>query len=451
MTRLNGALLLVVLVEVVVGGVVLARRTAPHEVPQADWDLLDPVTADELRTAVAGCRTAAEWRDLGERYLAAGCFSEAERCHRVACELDPKNATYARQWGFALERLALLDQANDQYRRALKLRSTESDACRYFIARNLLRAEAVAAARTLFDEGKQLPANRHELARLHLRAGRLDEADAQFRSLTLERPRAIQMHLLGYRLALERGDAQGAARHADGARYSLEKLQNPFDEEAARVLAVTATLGPGGQWKEARDLIEAQRVAEAAALLRAAAQQRDNAGIQELLAELALRTGQPTEAVRLYEDHQAQRGPAARVFAKLGDAYQALGDAAQARANWERAARLEAGADLKDVHHKLATSYRDAGDQVAATRHLARGHYYVGRELLKFGYADKAVGYFEGAVREDTALVAGWYYLGEAQRLAGQADEATRAYRKCLDLNPHHGRALAALGVDVVK
>ena len=81
MTRL---LVLVIALEALGGGLLVGRRLMRPEPPQADWSLLDPTTADEIRAATAACESAEDWRSLGELYMAAGCFSESEQCHRIA-------------------------------------------------------------------------------------------------------------------------------------------------------------------------------------------------------------------------------------------------------------------------------------------------------------------------------------------------------------------------------
>lgn len=446
MSRAAHCLLLVLAAEALVGGILAAQRMNRLAPPEADWELLDSATAADLRAA-SRCTSGEDWRSLGELFMAAGCFDESERCHRIACDLDPRDATYARQWGFALERLGMLDEASAQYRRAMDLRPQEADACRYLIARNLLRAEKHAEALALFEEGKALAANRYELARLHLRDAKFAEAADLHRGVAEERPGALQVELLGYRLELERGDARQAARYADRARQATAKLPNPFDEEAARLIEVTQRLGPNWHWKEGRALIEARRLDEAEAMLREAGKTYRSNAVNELLGEVALAKGRPNEAITLFEEFQTRNGSSARMHARIGDAWHAAKDPAKARASWLHAAQLEAGADLKDMHHKLAVSFRAAADQAAADRHLARGHYHVGRELLKFGYADKSVAYFEGAVRTDRKFTQAWFYLGEAQRLSGERDDAVGSYRKCLALDPDHGRALAALAL----
>jgi pentatricopeptide repeat protein len=447
-------LLLIIAAEALVGGLLAARRLRRPVPPQADWALLDPATAGQIRSAAAACESADDWRNLAELYMAAGCFAESESCHRIACELAPGNALFARQWGFALERLSLLDEANAQYRRAIDLGTPDPDACRYFIARNHLRAENPAEAGRVFTEGRALDANRYELARLHRRDGELAPAEDLLRSVANVRPRALQVHLLGYRLARDRGDARQAFVCGDRARYAPDKLPNPFDEEAERIIQATEYLGPNRHWKRGRELIEGGQLDEAEAVLDEAGQVYRSPAVVELLAEVAVRRGRFDEALRLFEEFQEQGGPSARIVARMGDVWDAAGDPAKARASWLRAVRLGAGLDLKATHQKLAVSFADAGDQPAADRHLALVHYFTGRELLQLGRPDQAVAPFAAAVDRDPALAQAWFYLGESRRLTGQTEPAAAAYRACLRLNPDHGRALDALaflGVDAGK
>lgn len=446
MSRTNRRLLLLVAAEVILGAVVAGRRLARPAPPEPDSARLDPDTTAEIRTAAAACDDRADdWRKLGELYMAAGCFRESERCHRIACKLAPDDATLARQWAFALERLALLDEANAQYRRAAALRPEDAPACAYFVGRNLLRAEKPDEARAAFDEGRALDANRYELARLHLRAGQLAEAEALFQELVAARPNALQVQLLGYRLAAARGDARRAFARADDTRYATEKLLTPFDEEAARVVKVTQLLGSGRRWKDGRELLVRGQPAEAEVRLREADRLHPQPGFSDLLAEAAALRGRFPEAAALLAEYEARNGPSARIAARLGDVWAVADQPAKARADWLRATRLEAGADLKEVYQKLSRSVAEAGDKPLAEWYLARSHYYVGRDILQAGHPQKAADQFATAVKHDPGLAQAWFYLGEARRRDGQTGPAADAYRSCLRLNPDHGRALAAL------
>jgi len=243
MNMLHRGLVLIIVVELLGSSVLVYRRLARVVPPVPDWSLIDPVTADDLRSAAAVCKSAQEWRTLGERYMTAGCFTESEMCHRVACEREPKNAVFRRQWAFALERLGLLDEANSQYQKTMELSAAETDSCRYFIGKNLLREGKPSAARTYFEDGKKLPANLYELARLLRRAGELTEASSAYSLLAAAGPDMLQVNLLGYRLALAQGDTARAKQLADRVRNSSRKLQNPFDEEAKRLFKATQQFG----------------------------------------------------------------------------------------------------------------------------------------------------------------------------------------------------------------
>lgn len=447
MSRFAWTLLLVIAAECILGTVLVARRLHRPVPPSADWTLLDPITASQIRSAIATCEASEDWRRLGELYMAAGCFAESEACHRVACVLSPDDADYARQWGFALERLGFLEEANQQYRRAIDLGASQPDACRYFIARNHLRAENPQEARRIFDEGRALPANRYELTRLHLRDRDFSRAEELLRSVAADRPGTLQVHLLGYRLALERGDERLARTEADQARYAPTKLLSPFDEEARRILDRTRTLGPNLHWVQARDLINQEQIEDAELLLQRAAQLYRSPAVVELLAECDIRRERFDSALRLFEEFQTENGPSGRILARIGDVHEAMGQPRMAQQDWLHATSLAAGLDLKATHHKLSRSFAATGDRAAADRHLARGHYFVGSDLLRFGYPDKSIAYFEAAVKHDPAFVQAWFYLGEARRRAGLRDPALSAYRSCLKLDADHGRALLGIAL----
>lgn len=243
MKTLRRCLVLIIFAELLGSSVLICGRLARVVPPEPDWSLIDPITADHLRDAAAVCETAQQWRTLGERYMTAGCFTESEMCHRVACKREPNHAVFRRQWAFALERLGLLDEANAQYQKTMELSAAETDVCRYFIGKNLLRESQPSAARTYFEDGKKLSANLYELARLQMRAGELAEASSAYSLLVAAGPDMLQVNLLGYRLALAQGDAARAKQLADRVRSSSRKLQNPFDEEAKRLFKATQQFG----------------------------------------------------------------------------------------------------------------------------------------------------------------------------------------------------------------
>jgi Tfp pilus assembly protein PilF len=444
MTRANRWLTIVVLAEVATGAILVGWRVPRPRPVVADLSIVDPVAADELRDASASCRTSEDWRRLGELYMGFGYFSEAEICHRIACQRDRNNALFAYQWAFALERLALLDEANAEYRRAMEL-GHPADDCRYLIARNLLRQEKAAEARATFEEGKALPACRYELARLMVRSREYSPAAALLDELATLYPNALQVYLLRYRLEMERGDARAAFSYADRMMYAVEKLPTPFDAEFKRLMDIFQTKGANGRLKEAQALLDRGEIDAAAKLLRELLAREWTTAPADLLADAAFERGNYKESIRLREERFARDGPTAHAFARLADAWDAAGSPENARANWLKAVQIEAGQDLKNTHFKLSQSFDKAGDKENSNRHLARAYHYAGLEMIHSLRYQEAADVFAMAVKLDPKLDQSWFYLGEARRLLRQTEAAKEAYSSCLAINPNHGRAAAAL------
>ncbi len=447
MNAVQRGLLWVLAAELAVVGIWVYWRAAAPGPPQPSRVLLDATTANEIQDAAAKCVTAKDWRDLAETYMAAGCFRESEMCHRIACEKAPEDATLHRQWAFALERLAKLEEANAQYRRALELKAENPHACRYFIARNLLRMEKTEEAEKVFREGLALPSNRYELARLHLRKGELAEAETLFKELNQSQGNTLQVRLLGYRLAMERGDGAGAAKFSDALRYAPLKLQNPFDEEAERVVRRTPELGFGRVWQEVRDLLANQELDQVEARLKKLKVNDWHPTPSELWAQLHFQRGQHPEAIARFEELQAHEGTTARILTRIGDVWMAAGQPQKARDSWLAAVQLGAGANLPYLHGGIAQTFLVEKNTKDADWHRARQGYGMGREFLRIGQSGEAIEALAATVGIDAEFSQAWFYLGEAQRLAGRPQLAASAYRKCLELHPYHGRALASLAL----
>lgn len=445
MTLARRCLFLLLAIECVGAATLVVRQLRRPVPPEANWTQLDPVTADDLRATVASCKSAGDWRRLGEQYMATGCFTESEMCHRIACEFDPQNAMYRRQWGFALERLGLLDEANSQYLQCMNLSAEETNACRYFIGKNLLRQGDPAAAQKLFDDGKKLPANLFELTRLQVRARELAEATGNFALLAAAGPDMLQVNQLGYRLALAHVDPARARQLADRVRYSTRKLQSPFDEEARRLFMATQQMGMNRYQTQIEQLTASGQFNTAQRMLESLAANDRSATVLELLAENAFQQRDFDQAQLLFEELQQRHGPIPRITARVGDVWAAAGDATRARESWHQALQLQAGVDLQAVHVQLSDSYEMIGETVATRRHRAQGDYHSGLALLQKGDAMNATKAFADAVERDPVLTQAWFYLGESRRLTHQLAEARAAYQQCLSQNPNHGRALAAL------
>jgi tetratricopeptide (TPR) repeat protein len=442
----NRLLVGLVVVEFLVGGWLVAARLRRPAPPRPDLGLVDIVAPDDLRDRAAGCRTPGDWRDLGEAYMALGFFPEAEACHRVAAEEDPEDPRLAHEWAFALERLGRLDEAVREFRRAADLGHPRAAECRFLAARCLLRQERPADARAELERLPRVPMARYELARLHYREGRLSEALKVVEPLLGEFPDTIQPATLRHRIALQQGDPRAAVRFADLADRAARRLPNPFDPEVERLNTTHARLGPGGRWPEAVQLLGAGKFDEAERKAREGLAVRWHPSGVGVLWEVAFRRGRPAEALKHAEELINREGPLARHLGRLGDALGELGRREEAEKAWLRCAALAPPIEAKDAHFRLAEHYEKAlPSRDRHARHLARAGLGVSIERLRAGEMKEAWDVLREVVASDARLATGWFYLGEVERLAGRPDEARRAYRHCLAVDPDHGRALAAL------
>ncbi len=446
MTRTNRLLVAVIVLEAATAGVFFGRRMMTMAPPQADFSLVDPVTARSLREAVEKCKTPEDWRRLGELYMGVGYFTESELCHHVACELEPANPVFAYQWGFALERLSFLDEANAEYRKAIDLGYPEPDYCRYYLGRNFLRQDKPTEAKIVFEAGRALPACRYELARLHLTAGELQEATRLQEGLVRDDPNALQLHLLRYRIEMRRSDARQAFIAADKMMHATGKFRTPFQADWERLLAVLYQIGLDCRWKECEKLMDERRFDDAEKRLRETLSEEWHANGIDLLAEIEFRKGDFKESIRLLRESIERAGASAHTYDRLGDTLDSDGQFEPARECWLKVLQLDAVKQLKNTHHKLAISYERSGDKPRSAYHYSRAFFHAGLDLVHSGSYSEAIGAFDQAIKRDPQFAHAWYYLGDANRQLGRNEQAERAYAKCLEFDPYHGRAAAALG-----
>jgi tetratricopeptide (TPR) repeat protein len=441
MTRVGKILLVLVACELLAGGIAVGMKVRAPQAPLIRESHIDAITFDDVRRLTANVRTSEDWRKLGEIYMATGFFRESEACHRVAAERDSESAETVHQWAQALERLGYLEEANAAYRRVSQLDPSRSAACAYFIGRNELRQEDVAAAREAFLNAGDFPAARFALARLHLGEGRHNEATALLDDLAREFPGAQQPPLLLHRIALAEQRLQAASAAADRQDAAREQLTSPIDAEFQRLQKVHEGTGLRRRWQESRELIDGGQGAAAEQLLRDILAERFDAFPADWLAEILFQRGQLDAAADIQLEIIERLGPAVEFLERLGDTQDALGEKDKARATWLRATQLSFGPPLRDVHGKLAASLAAAGQEQLATRHFALAAQAAGIGDLRAGNAASAEAALREAVRLDPQLAHAWYYLGEAARERGDAEAARAAYERCLAIQPHHGRA----------
>jgi Flp pilus assembly protein TadD len=166
---------------------------------------------------------------------------------------------------------------------------------------------------------------------------------------------------------------------------------------------------------------------------------------EELQAMVTFSRNRPDQAARVLEQIIRQHGPTVVHWELLGDTYDAMNLRNKARQAWLRATELAFGPACRTVHEKLATAYEATKDTALANRQRAREA--LGGGILDLREANPAGAKvaFEKCAQLDPEFAWGWFYLGEATRQLGDTAAARLAYNRCLELQPHHGRAADAL------
>ncbi len=108
-----------------------------------------------------------------------------------------------------------------------------------------------------------------------------------------------------------------------------------------------------------------------------------------------------------------------------------------------------------DGHYNLANAYKSLGQTSEAMRHYQRAldidprmpeaHNNIGTLLLGSGELEKAIGCFQRAIAFENNYVKAIYNLGLALNRMGRPGEAEEHVRRCLELQPDNGEALALL------
>jgi tetratricopeptide (TPR) repeat protein len=442
MRRLALALAALWVIELAGGALLLAwRQPGMPRPPTPDWTCIEPLAAEEFAAQRAGCKSAGEWRRLGETLMAYGYFREAEACLRTAAARAEEDAEGVFLWAYSLELLGLLDEANVQYERAARLGANRAPACRYFMARNRLRQERPEAAAALLAQAGRLPAARYERARLLARSDPR-AALPMVEELIAEYPQALQPRYLRYRIARLTGSEERPDL-ADAAALSRERLPNPFSGLFDRL--TRAHQGMGARRVVGKARLTSGSLAPREVELNDVYRRYWLPGAADMLAKAHSQRREWGEARRLLQEVLDRDGPSAHSLYWLGVVHEHSGDRTEAERLWEQALPLGTPAELKGLHDGLARICENSGRKEKADRHRAAAHFAAGVESFWSGDLSKARQGLRRAVEQDPGHDAAWFYLGETHRQLRQPAEARAAYERALKLRPEHGRAARGL------
>ncbi|MBL8848473.1 MAG: tetratricopeptide repeat protein [Planctomycetaceae bacterium] len=443
MSRLHRALLLLILAETAIVAAAAINRARQERPPQPNLTRLDAATANEivaLRTAVKS-DAAASWQNLGDGYLAFGYFAEAEACYRHAADTGTASHDLLLRWAVCFDRLGRLPQAIEKYEQAAATEEgRRREVCRYHLGRCHLRNSQTDLAREALRQAGDFELAQYELARLETLSGRPEAALPIVDRLLAKLPDDLKLNLLRARLAEADGDPAGARRWRALAERAQDRLFVDSTVEYIGLLRVRHGL-PRQRARAAELETAGQFVLAADALVAAQRLEFDLMSARRLV-RLYFRLGRIDEATVVLQDMLDRFGESPEFREQLGDAAYLQQRAEDAAALWQRSVELRPSAR---VHQLLAEHCRQSGQPQAATGHTAAMEYCQGLDIYRSNEVAAAVEHFARAAELQPDLAEAWLWLGLAQEQLEKPEAARAALSRCLQLQPHQGRAIDAM------
>jgi tetratricopeptide (TPR) repeat protein len=451
MSRFQKVLLTFILLELSVWGLVWRWRARPGPLPPVDWSacLIEDTVAGQIRETEQHLRPddPASWVELGAAYRAFGLLPQAEYCYRQADKLSPKDRSYLYYWAECFDLMGRTREATKLHRQIIQaglqvpLGAETTQYCWLNIGQDWLREENVPEGIEALRKAPDIPRAKFLLARVLIRSGRAKEAIILLDDLLGGSPGMVEYNQMKSWAEAELADQEAAREFYDRSLRSQQQVPK-WDPVYQEVLKRRQTTGSQA-WHEKSLQLEAQgKLPEAIEWSRRAFQAFWTEDRAQQRAKLELLSGNPGEAIALMEDCVKRVGASAKTLDIIGVASVELRDNARARRAWEQAIELE---PTPNLYAKLAEMCRMAGDARQMRKYLSLGQYQTGKEAWLNNDMQIALEHFVNAVALYDGHAHTWFYLAETRRLLGDAAGAEVAYRRCLQANPDHGRALRGL------
>ena len=448
MKRSASLLWVLLLVEIVSIATWIGLRSTQvtRQIPLPEMEFLDSVTTEAIsrRQQAVVVDEPEGWQQLGELYTVNGFFPEAEYCFEVATELQQQSHRSHFWLGVVRDRLGRLKLAENSFQQALRLApdNRRKQLAWHHIGRIRLRSEQPREAEQAFLQAGEMLMARYERVRLMIRDGRVTKAGPLLDGLLEEFADSYQLHDWRRRAALLNGNAERARQERDLVERTGQPL--PTDLVAEMLLAEETRYGLRRRLDQARrasgdvairqlvSVIEMEPRPEAVEALR-------------LLARWHFERGEFQETERHVARLLQQESVGPLDYLLIGDAQAAQGAQRilDARESWTRSLQLRPTAA---AHRRLAdqpsSETDDSSDEIG---HRARAELYEGIADFRQNRVVVARAALRRAVKAKPRLAAAWFYLGECDRIEQHFETARQHFRRCLQLQPTHGRAIERL------
>ncbi len=420
------------------------NRLASVGLPIVNLDVLEKIEAEELIPVLSQVDASDPQQliDLAEVYRTLGFFPAADYCFMQAARCSPGSSEYLHFWGVTLSRMGRLKEAREKFSAAIAAGAPHGPYSWTAIGECWLREVKPRKAEAALRQAQQVPWAQLLLCRLLIRLGRASEAVSISDRLLSDYPKATRTQQMRSQIEEALGNHEEALRYEELARHSMQMIPRGTPASRNDELRM-ARFGSRGQYEEANRLLEAgdfenaslvaQRVAESSSWSEPASM---------LWVSCELKAGRHQIALGILKDLMDRIGVSANVSELKGDVQLELGDESAARKTWKLGTEFEVSQSL---HEKLASLCRRMEDIDSVRHHEGMAEYAAGKAAWFKDDLGAARDAFSKATEKVPDYAHAWYYLGETRRALGDVTESAAAHRRCVEINPNHGRALKVL------
>ena len=375
--------------------------------------------------------------------MSHGYFSEAAATLKFASESEPENDTYLFDYAFCLSVIGEIDESNRQFNAAIKLGHPKPETAYFFIGRNYLRAESPGLAAEAFGNAPGIPRATYELARIKFQQGDLKSAVDLARQILNKYPEAIEPHILLSNVSQRQGDQSSSIKSSFDGSNRTQPIVSPFQIERDRIYDFYSEIGYGRELKEAYSKIDRRLFGPAVEKLDALLKVQWNLEASESSMQLAKMTGDYEKAARLIQERLERFGPSTKWYSEMGQIRLKLGQKDEAVACWKHGLQLNTDQWAVDCCIHLTKHYDNVNDSISSRKYEAIGAILVSQFSLGQGQIEEARMQAKKAARLNPESAEAHFLVGETN--LKNIEAAKTAFKRCLELDPTHGRAMRRL------
>jgi len=437
-------ILLIVLLGIDVGvfGWCISERTGrPAPPPPPAAGMVDAETARDFQRlwVLANSPGPGDLLALGQAYAVYGIFPEADQCLEQTIALRPESADNWFWSGLVLNRLGQTTRSTERLLEAARLDPDRVDECRYIVARNHLRDDSLAKAEAeLRQIGSDHLTGQYLLAYLLVHTERSTEAMPILDRLIAGHADVHRLYQLRARAAELLGKDEVARRDQETAERVPESIgtdavANQLGERSYEFGLESRIVGAGRL--NTPDNLESL-ANELTRILSISYRPR----VARLLARIELQRRRPDAAVTLLEQLIQRDGATADTLIELGLAMDATGqDSNQVFLVFQQALQYRLDPEICRL---MAPFIKERFEAADVDRLEALQKHAEGLQAFRENRLEQAATLFEAAAPVAHQRQAeSNFFLGECLWHLDRREPALEAYRRCLELRPHHGRA----------